>query len=172
MKNEDCTLCGLRKNCSRVIVGRGSKPAKLMIVGESPTIDEDLIGEHLLSREGFYVKNIFFKQGINFHNTYFTYTVKCFGEHKKIHRETCKFWLNKEIQEVNPHIILCLGLLPTNILTGCKKLHDVVGQEKGYNNTVIIPWYGLNKIYIGGQEIVQKTIELVERIKYRIGSIK
>ena len=169
MKNEDCQMCSLRKGCHQVVVGIGNS-SKIMVVGECPTKDDDFLGELFTSKEGYYFKKLLFKNGINYSNAYFTYAIKCLGKHNKKHRDICQYWLKKEICENKPRYMLSLGLIPTEVLLEKKIiLKYVIGKfcKKIYNDieTIVIPWYNINKLYLGGNNIVQETIKLLGKIK-------
>ena len=52
IEERDCKKCSRRAGCSQVVWGDGQVGAPIMLIGETPRLEEDLVGEPLASREG------------------------------------------------------------------------------------------------------------------------
>jgi DNA polymerase len=114
-----CTACELYKD-SVAVGGTGPKPAKLMIVGKAPSTTEEETGIPFSGPAGEMLDKILAAAKLNREDIYMTNVLK----HKEVpgkkdimnHCIACYKWINKEIEEVNPDIILCLGTTAASML--------------------------------------------------------
>lgn len=173
----DCNKCSLREGCSQVVWGIGKRDSKIMIVGDNPTSEEDLIGEPFVSREGALLYKFLEKTQINKEDVYFTYAVKCCPSSAQPTKEninTCRNWLWQEIQAVKPKVILSLGKISTGLLLNLKKsfkLELVVGRfwDVNYTNALISPWYSMSFILNRGKSFEDATLSFFEKIREKTG---
>ena len=100
MTDLNCTRCTLCETRTNVVAGKGNKNAKLMLVGEAPGADEDLLGEPFVGRCGDLLTKMLTDLGIHRENVYITNTVKCRPVEGKKNRppkkeeiQSCKSWL-------------------------------------------------------------------------------
>ena len=124
-----CTACPLYKPATQVVPGKGPVDARLMMVGEQPGDKEDLAGEPFIGPAGTLLRELMAEVDLNPDEAYVTNAVKHFkfeprGK-RRIHQnpstgeiDTCKWWLNKEIELVRPQIIMALGGSAVRALTG------------------------------------------------------
>lgn len=125
----NCARCPLAGPATQVVPGDGPKDAALMIVGEQPGDLEDLAGRPFVGPAGQAFDAIAAQVGLNRHAAYVTNAVKHFkfqprGK-RRIHQRPntsevshCRFWLDGEIAEVQPRLILALGATAALALTG------------------------------------------------------
>jgi DNA polymerase len=52
---QSCKRCGLSKNRTHVVIGRGNPHAKLLVIGEAPGAEEDKIGLPFVGKSGPYI---------------------------------------------------------------------------------------------------------------------
>lgn len=165
-----CELCATRNN---VVLGKGPKNAKIMIVGEAPGEDEDILGEPFVGRCGDLLTKLLTKAGLKREEIYITNTVKCrptVGNKFKKNRppteeeiNTCKYWLWQEIKEVKPRIIFTLGAVPTKLILKLKKsakLGDYVGIEHVLDFGTIVPIWHPAFILRNGNIYVERCIDI------------
>jgi DNA polymerase len=124
-----CTRCPLHCNATQAVVGEGPKPAPLMIVGEQPGDREDLSGRPFVGPAGQLFDTVAQEAGLSRKAAYVTNAVKHFkfvprGK-RRIHQrpdagevEQCKWWLNAEIAQVRPRLIVGMGATAALALTG------------------------------------------------------
>ncbi len=117
-----CTGCDLRKSCTQVVFGVGSPAARLMLVGEGPGGDEDRLGEPFVGRAGKLLDRILEAVKLKREDVYITNVVKCRPPKNRLPEQSeinaCVPYLHKQIDLINPEIVLCLGSL------ACKTLID------------------------------------------------
>jgi len=152
LKNQalSCHLCSLSKTRKNVVFGKGSKEAKVMFVGDMPLTLEEEKGEPFLGRGGEMLTAMIEKVlKISFNEVYITNLLKCKpSTNQKINEtafHTCKAYLFKEIELIQPKVIITLGEKPyhylTNDTTALQEIRGTVFKEKLYT---LIPTYHPN----------------------------
>jgi uracil-DNA glycosylase len=134
-----CTRCQLYKNATQTVFGEGPVPAHVMFVGEQPGDQEDLQGHPFVGPAGRMLDTALKEAGVDRYRTYVTNAVKHFkfeprGK-RRIHQkpdrteiEACKYWLVREIDIVNPRLVVALGATAGRALMG-KVV--TIGRERG-----------------------------------------
>lgn len=107
----NCQRCPLAEERTRVVPGYGEQPSNLMYVAQSPGSEEDWKGIPLVGRSGKLLDEInrevgitdFFKTNINLCHPQ--------SNRKASPKEqaACRPWLNAQIQDVDPDVIVALG---------------------------------------------------------------
>ena len=112
MKLTNCQMCALSKGREHTSFSKGQKPASVMIVfGREPRSDK--IKDRLQE----------FVRTLNYdlkHDWYYSYAIKCSQKDKVdiSHIKACRKWLLKEIEDVNPYLIILMGKLPLVMALG------------------------------------------------------
>ena len=109
-----CTACGLCEDRRNVVFGVGNREADVMFIGEGPGEQEDLRGEPFVGAAGKLLDDMLRIIDLDRkHNCYIANIVKCRPPHNRDPLETeqdaCIGYLRRQIQLVNPKIIVCLG---------------------------------------------------------------
>ncbi|WP_176249619.1 MULTISPECIES: UdgX family uracil-DNA binding protein [unclassified Sulfitobacter] len=124
-----CTRCPLHCTATQAVVGEGPMDADLMIVGEQPGDQEDLSGRPFVGPAGQMFDQIAAQAGLDRTQAYVTNAVKHFkftprGK-RRIHQQPnrseidhCRWWLDAEIAQVQPKLILGMGATAAEGLTG------------------------------------------------------
>ncbi|MFP7674536.1 UdgX family uracil-DNA binding protein [Marivita sp. S0852] len=126
-----CTRCPLHASATQAVAGQGPRDADLMIVGEQPGDREDLQNAPFVGPAGTLLRNAMTEAGVDPGGVYLTNAVKHF-KHKvrgkrRLHQtpnvseiQHCRFWLNAEIAQIEPKVIVALGASAALALTGDK----------------------------------------------------
>jgi len=98
----------------RLVIGRGSVFADLLIIGEAPGAQEDLEGKPYVGKSGKLLNELLIKAGIDYkEDVYFCNVIKCRppNNRKPTAREINihKPWLFQQIKLVDPKFILLTG---------------------------------------------------------------
>ncbi len=124
-----CKRCPLYAPATQVVFGEGPDDAPLMFVGEQPGDQEDLAGRPFVGPAGQVFERALAAAGIERDRTYVTNAVKHFkfvlrGK-RRIHDkpnageiDACRWWLKREIDIVQPDLIVALGATALRSLTG------------------------------------------------------
>jgi len=137
----NCHLCSLSKTRDRVIFGEGNNNAQIMFIGNYPTDIESSVKILTLMIEKVL--------GLSRTDVYITNLLKCkLPSNQKLHDsyiDSCKSYLSKEIELIQPNIIITLGQIAyyylTNDNSSLKDIHGNIIQKESYK---IIPIYHPN----------------------------
>lgn len=108
-----CSRCRLRAGRNKMVFGRGSRTADLMLVGEGPGRDEDATGKPFVGKAGQLLDRILEAAGIDANDVYIGNIVKCRPPGNRIpapdEARACLPYLRNQVYLVKPKIIVCLG---------------------------------------------------------------
>jgi uracil-DNA glycosylase len=109
-----CTLCALSQKRTNVVFGEGYPQAKLMCIGEGPGYYEDQMGRPFVGKSGELLDKILGVCGFSRNeNVYIANIVKCRPPDNRDplpeERTTCLPYLLKQIEIIQPKIIVLLG---------------------------------------------------------------
>lgn len=124
-----CRRCPLYGPATQLVFGEGPEDAPLMFVGEQPGDQEDLAGQPFVGPAGQVFNRALAAAGVDRDRAYVTNAVKHFkfkpqGK-RRIHDkpnageiDACRWWLKREIDIVQPQLIVALGTTALRSLTG------------------------------------------------------
>ena len=124
-----CTRCPLYKHATQPVMGEGPSEAELMIVGEQPGDLEDLQGRPFVGPAGQMFDAVAKDVSLMRDRVYITNAIKHFKfkpkGRRRIHQspnkseiEHCRWWLDAEIAQVKPKLILAMGAVAAQAVTG------------------------------------------------------
>jgi uracil-DNA glycosylase len=124
-----CHRCDLWEPATQTVFGEGPAHARIMMIGEQPGDQEDLIGRPFVGPAGQLLDRALEEAGIDRRQVYVTNAVKHFkfvprGK-RRIHQKpdtpeiiACKFWLDIERAEVNPSLLVLMGATAARAVLG------------------------------------------------------
>ncbi len=123
----DCRACDLWRDATQLVFGEGPAHASVMLVGEQPGDQEDLAGHPFVGPAGQLLDRALLAAGVQRSQLYVTNAVKHFkfvvrGKRrlhqspKVIEVQACSDWLSKEIELVQPSLIVALGATAAHAL--------------------------------------------------------
>jgi DNA polymerase len=126
---EVCRGCPLYKRATQTVFGSGRASARLLLVGEQPGHEEDLQGEPFVGPAGRILSEGLEAAGIRRAEAYVTNVVKHFKwvaqARRRLHKKpsageigACRPWLEKEIEVIQPDVLVCLGATAAQALLG------------------------------------------------------
>ncbi len=137
---EACRICPYGEARNRPVFGEGPLDAPLFFVGEGPGKDEDASGKPFVGRAGKLLTRILEETGIRRHRVFIGNIVKCrpFNNENPSPEsvEACLPFLERQLDIINPQVIVTLGKVPGTILTGRKSIkitkeHGFLGEHMG-----------------------------------------
>lgn len=138
-KIKDCTKCELAKSRTNFVFGKGNPNADVLLIGEAPGAEEDKQGEPFVGRAGKLLTDIL--QAINFtrEEVFIANILKSRppGNRNPLPEEVaaCKPYLLKQIDLINPKLILCLGKVAANsLMNNNMSLGEMRGKIFEFNN--------------------------------------
>ncbi|KYH26017.1 uracil DNA glycosylase superfamily protein [Halalkalicoccus paucihalophilus] len=117
----DCERCpALVESRSRIVNGVGPEDADLLIVGEAPGEQEDREGEPFVGRSGTQLDEKLREHGIAREDVRITNCVRCRPPENrdptKEELENCRGYLEREIELIDPELVMTVGKVPTEHL--------------------------------------------------------
>lgn len=109
----ECRCCDLHRVRNNVVFGFGSKTAELMLIGEAPGKNEDITGKPFMGRSGKLLDRMLSQIGLSRDEIFIANIIKCRPplnrNPSKAEISQCIPFLLKQIEIINPKIIVCLG---------------------------------------------------------------
>jgi uracil-DNA glycosylase len=120
----DFDACPLRFTAKNLVFADGNPEARVMFVGEAPGADEDRVGKPFMGRSGQLLDRMMKAIGLDRTEAYVANIVpwRPPGNRNPTPQEVsvCRPFIERQIELVDPDLIVCLGSPSTQTLTGTK----------------------------------------------------
>jgi uracil-DNA glycosylase family 4 len=120
----DFDACPLRFTAKNLVFADGNPEARVMFLGEAPGADEDRIGKPFMGRSGQLLDKMMAAIGLDRTSAYIGNIVpwRPPGNRNPTPQEVavCRPFVERQIELVDPEVIVCLGAPATQTLTGTK----------------------------------------------------
>ena len=138
---KSCTLCSLHQTRTQGVFGVGNRNAQWMVIGEAPGADEDRQGEPFVGRAGQLLNSMLKAIGLAREQVFIANILKSRPPNNRDPKpeevQACIPYLFRQIELVNPKLILCVGriaaqtLLETDTSIGKLRgqLHRIAGNR-------------------------------------------
>lgn len=140
-----CTACPLAPTRTNVVFGCGPEQTELMFIGEGPGADEDAQGVPFVGKAGELLTKMIRAMKYDRSEVYIANIVKCRPPENRNpadeEAETCIPILKRQIELINPKVIVLLGAVPLKYLTGKTGITRQRGNWMEYNGIQIMPTY-------------------------------
>ncbi len=142
-----CKKCELYNTRHNVIFGEGNPGAKILIIGEAPGHDEDMIGRPFVGKSGQLLDKILAACGFTREqHVYISNIVKCRPPGNRVptdqEAKTCIPYLMKQIELIDPLILLPLGASALRVFFGKEyRITQVRGNWLTWYNKLVMPVY-------------------------------
>lgn len=146
-RDPDCTRCKLYETTSHVcLLGAGARRARLMVIGEAPGATEERRGEPFIGDAGQLLRDMLDEADIDLDDVFFTNAVSCRPPNNKTPTKgqikSCQYWLQKQIDDIDPDFILLLGNTALQSFTGKAGIKKMRGKPfEDDNHRVILPTF-------------------------------
>ena len=143
---EGCTKCPLHKEREKIVPGEGPSGAKLFIIEDQPSQEEEHAGHPMAGEAGDLFAKMMQAINLNREDIYITSIVKCRPkgdrDPKQDEIRTCLAYLARQVAAVNPVIICTMGPVSSKTLTGnTQSLFRFRGKLHDFHNTPLIPTF-------------------------------
>ena len=140
---EACTRCVLHRARAKVVIGAGPVPARVMLVGEAPGADEDVLGLPFQGRAGQKLRELADLAGVDLETAYITNIVACRPPGNRVplfdEIDGCRPRLDALFKLVNPSVIVLVGGTAMTSLTG----EQGITKKRGKWLKVKCSWKGM-----------------------------
>jgi uracil-DNA glycosylase len=141
-----CTACPeLAAGRTSVVVGSTPPGARLLLLGEAPGAQEDAAGTPFVGRSGQLLDLLLAEAGGRREEVAVLNTLKCRppGNRPPRPAETarCRGWAERQLELVDPALVVALGLSATRWFLGPTPLGPVRGRVHDVGGTRVLPTY-------------------------------
>ena len=152
-----CVRCRLSQSRTQVVFGVGNSDADVMFVGEGPGYHEDRQGEPFVGAAGQLLTRLLAEIGLQREDVYIANVVKCRppGNRDPLpdEIESCRPYLEAQIEEIDPRLIVTLGNFATRVLLDRPvSISRVRGQRVDIGRRSVIPTFHPAAVLHGGGE--------------------
>lgn len=142
----DCQRCKLSQTRTHLVFGEGSPRARLMFVGEAPGAEEDLQGRPFVGEAGQLLNRMLHKLGLRREEVYITNVVKSRPPGNRDPEadevEACLPFLIKQIESIQPLVIVTLGRIATQSLLNTKDpITKLRGKWQKFQGIRVMPTF-------------------------------
>jgi DNA polymerase len=127
-----CTLCDLHRTRTQAVFGVGNRAARWMIIGEAPGAEEDRQGEPFVGRAGQLLNSMLQAIGLAREDVFIANILKSRPPGNRDPRpeevRVCLPYLYRQIELVNPRLILCVGRIAAQNLLNTT---ETIGRLRG-----------------------------------------
>lgn len=144
-----CQRCEIAKYRTQTVFGVGNQQADWMIVGEAPGADEDRQGEPFVGKAGQLLSNILAAVNLPRESVYIANVLKCRPPNNRDPNveeiANCEGYLQRQIELVNPAVILIVGRIAAQTLLQTKlpvgRLRGKVHRLPGLKIPVVVTYH-------------------------------
>ena len=141
-----CTKCELHHSRKYAVPGEGPVDADIMFIGEGPGFHENEQGRPFIGAAGKFLDELLAKIGMKREQVFISNVVKCRPpgnrDPKPEEVEVCtSTYLERQIQAINPKVIVTLGRYSMGLFVPNVKISDVHGQAMHIKGRLVVPMF-------------------------------
>lgn len=140
-----CTRCRLHESRTQTVPGEGPALAEIMFIGEGPGFHEDQQGRPFVGPSGQLLEKLLASIGLTREQVYIANVVKCRPPNNRdplpSEVETCRLYLERQIELIDPRIIVTLGRYSMERYFPGAKISQVHGRARREGRRVYLPLY-------------------------------
>lgn len=140
-----CTKCDLQYSRKLAVPGEGPANAPIMFIGEGPGFHENEQGRPFVGAAGHFLDELLADIQMKRQDVFITNVVKCRppgNRDPKIEEiDACSDYLERQMQAINPKVIVTLGRHSMGRFLPNAKISEVHGQAMKVRGRTIVPMY-------------------------------
>ncbi len=141
-----CTRCKLAESRTQTVFGVGNPAADWMVIGEAPGAEEDRQGEPFVGRAGKLLDQMLLAVGQSRERVFIANVLKCRPPNNrdpsKDEAEACRSYLNRQIELIEPKLILVVGRIAAHeLLATDAPVGRLRGREHEFNGVPLVVTY-------------------------------
>jgi DNA polymerase len=138
-----CTKCKLCQGANKAVPGEGPPDAKMLFIGEAPGFNEDRQGRPFVGAAGQFLEELLGLAGLRRADVFITNVVKHRPPNNRDPEAdeiaTCGSYLERQIQALNPPVIVTLGRFSMARWFPGEKISRIHGQPRKVGDRLIVP---------------------------------
>ncbi len=140
-----CKKCILHESRNKSVPGEGPANAEIMLIGEGPGFYENEQGRPFVGASGKFLSELLAGAGLKREEVFICNVVKCRppANRDPLPEElsACNQYLDRQIEAINPSIIITLGRFSMGKFMQGAKITQVHGQMRKVGNRFVIPMF-------------------------------
>lgn len=140
-----CIQCQLNVSRKNAVPGEGPANAEVMFIGEGPGFYENEQGRPFVGAAGKFLDELLQRAHLQREKVFITNVVKCRppGNRDPLPEEleACSWFLDRQIEAINPMVIVTLGRFSMAKFMGNVRISDVHGQSRWVNGRLIVAMF-------------------------------
>lgn len=141
-----CIKCDLHQSRTQTVFGVGNRQADWLIIGEAPGAEEDRQGEPFVGRAGQLLNAMLQAIGLQRQEVYIANILKCRPPNNRDPKleevVKCEPYLRRQIELIQPRIILCVGRIAAhNLLKTDTPIGRLRGKQYTYADIPVVVTY-------------------------------
>jgi DNA polymerase len=140
-----CTRCMLHHSRKNAVPGEGPANSMIMFIGEGPGFHENEQGRPFVGAAGNFLVELLQSIGMQREQVFIGNVVKCRPPNNRdpLPEEltACSEYLERQVQAINPKLIVTLGRYSMARFLPTAKISDVHGQSFFVKGRLIVPMY-------------------------------
>ncbi len=140
-----CTRCELHYSRKHGVPGEGPADAEIMFIGEGPGFHENQQGRPFVGAAGKFLEELLAGIGLTREQVFITNVVKCRPPGNRDPRPeelaACDGYLERQIQAINPKVIVTLGRFSMARFLPGAKISQVHGRPVRVKGRLVVPMY-------------------------------
>jgi len=140
-----CTKCPLHHSRKLAVPGHGPAKAAIMFIGEAPGFHENEQGLPFVGAAGKYLDELLANIGMKRSDVFITNVVKCRPPSNRDPEpgeiQACSSYLDRQIQAINPKVIVTLGRFSMARYMPNAKISAVHGRASRVNGRLVVAMF-------------------------------
>ena len=140
-----CTRCMLHHSRKRAVPGEGPVDAQIMFIGEGPGFHENEQGRPFVGAAGKFLEELLASIGMRREQVFIGNVVKCRPPNNRDplpdELAACSGYLERQIQAINPKVIVTLGRYSMGRFLPNAKISEVHGRSFQIKGRLIVPMF-------------------------------
>ena len=140
-----CKKCALHKTRKKAVAGEGPSNAEIMFIGEGPGFHENEQGRPFVGASGKFLDSLLSQAGVTRADVFIANVVKCRPPDNRDPQpkelDSCDQYLERQIEAINPSIIVTLGRFSMNKFMKGAKISQVHGEMQKIDGRYVIPMF-------------------------------
>jgi uracil-DNA glycosylase len=140
-----CTNCALHKSRKKSVPGEGPAQAEIMFIGEGPGFHENEQGRPFVGAAGKFLDQLLAQAGVTRADVWIGNVVKCRPPENRDplpdELSACNLYLERQIEAINPSIIVTLGRFSMGKFMPGAKISQVHGQMRKIDERYVIAMF-------------------------------
>jgi uracil-DNA glycosylase family 4 len=175
-----CVNCQLHLSRKKSVPGEGPANAEMLFIGEGPGFHENEQGRPFVGQAGKLLDELLLLAGFNRESVFITNVVKCRPPENRDplpdELAACSVYLNKQIELINPCVIVTLGRISMAKFLPAARISAVHGHPVWLDGNLVVPMYhpaaalhqpSLKSVLVSDFVALPKAIEEARNAKLR-----